>query len=383
MSVQQEIEQTQKALDNGALVEGAADHVAKGDELHPVKVDPMAGRKAMFKKADALRNLQTMEGAPNVDPERIAALQAEARGETVTPDTSAPAAKVAPTAGQRRDEYVTIPVEGGSIRVSQTDVDREGSVDAYLRRRQNDEVVAQDKIAIARLQQELAESNRLREELTQAQRLAGQDDPAKRSAAPADRDSQGSGASEAELAELASKLAKQIYSGDENDAEAAILEILRRSRGETLGADDIERRVRAAVAKSTPPSATTTVVPVNPRLQAINAQIDDMAIREYPDICKNEVARTATFAYFKELVNLPENRDRRAVDVARDACDWGTTKFLGDPRSKIIEQKRGLPSSNTASGAATTSTEEEVMSPAQAVAMLQAHRNFGRRIHNP
>lgn len=381
MSVQQEIQQTQAALDKGALTEGAADHVAKGDEPTPVRVDPMAARKAMFKKADALRNLQTLEGESAPDADRIARLQAEARGDdpgSVTPDPE-PAPAIT---GQSQNKYVTITAEGGQISVSQADIDREGSVEAYLARRQLDEAQTQDKLAIAKLQEQLAESNRLREELQQAA-LAGQDDPAARSAAPADRSHHDSGASEAELSGLAAKLAKQIYSGDENDAEAAILEILRRAKGETLTPDDIERRVRAIVAKSTPSNPVAPVVPVNPRLQAINAQIDAMAIREYPDLCKNEIARTATFAYFKQLVALPENHDRRVVDIARDACDWGKTKFFGDPRSKIVEQKRGLPSSITASGATTTSPENEAMTPAQAVAMQQAHRNFGRRIHNP
>jgi hypothetical protein len=384
-NLQQDINKTQAELDRGALVEGAAAVVPKGDEAAPIKVDPMAARKAMFKRADALRGLESAEGRTDADPELIARLQAEARGEDYQPDTTGNATAVArdtPPTGQDRTKYVKIAVQGGEIQVSQADIDREGGIDSYLRQRQMDEAMAQSRIEIANLQRELAESNRLREEQKQA-RLAGQDDPANRSAHPADRDPPGSGASEQELAGLAAQLAKQIYSGDENDAQAAILEILRRSRGETLSADDIEHRVRAAVAETTRATipAATTVVPVNPRLQAINAQIDDMAIREYPDLCKNEIARTATFAYFKELVNLPENRDRRAVDVARDACDWGKAKFFGEPRSQIIERKRGLPSSVTASGATTTTTEDEAITPSQAVAMQQAHRNFGRRIH--
>jgi hypothetical protein len=382
-NLQQEINNTQAALDSGALTEGAAAVVPKGDEIVPIKVDPAAARKAMFKKADALRGLDSAAGSSDVDPQIIARLQAEARGEEYVPEGGArPAAenRHTPPTGQRTNEYVTIPVEGGEIRVSKTDIDREGSVESYLRRREVDEAMAQDKIAIANLQRELAESNRLREQLQS--RTAGQDDPANRSAAPADRNLTGSGASENELAGLAERLAKQIYSGDENDARAAILEILQRDRSNTLSATEIERQVREAVTRSAtnPTPATTTVVPVNPRLQAINAQIDAMAIKEYPEVCQNDIARNATFAYFKELVNLPENRDRRAVDVARDACDWGRSKFFGDPRSKIVEQKRGLPSSVTASGASTATTEETTMTPSQVVEMMQQHRNYGRRI---
>jgi hypothetical protein len=380
-SVKQDIQTTQAALDRGDLTNGASAVVPKGDELHPVKIDPFAARKGMFIKADKIRERETAQGQAENDPERIARMEAEARGETYTAPTAptSPGTPTTPT-GQAVASYVNIPVAGGEIRVSQADIDREGGVEGYLRRREQDEGMAQDKITINRLQRELADSVRVREELRQA-KPAGQADPATRSAAPADRNLPGSGASEQELTGLATRLAKQIYSGDENDAQAAILEILRRAKGETLSAEDIETRVRAAVAKAAPVATTPTSIPVNPRIQAINAQIDTMALREYPDICKNEVARVATFEYFKQLVALPENRDRRAVDVARDACDWGKQQFFGGPRGNIVEQKRGLPSSVTASGAIQTTTDDEAMSNAQAVAMMQSHRNFGRRLN--
>lgn len=381
MTIEQDLHK-QADKEKSDLNAGVAAVVPRGDEAHPLKIDPMAARKAMFKKADALREREQANG-DGADPAVVAALEAEARGESPGSPIASAASTTPPAAdaGQAPAKYVSIPVEGGEIKVSQVDIDREGSVELYLRRRQLDEAAAQDKIEIARLQRDLAESNRLREE-SQRARPAGQDDPANRSTSPVDRNPNGSGASEQELAVLAERLATQIYSGDQNDAKAAILEILQRDRGNTLSAEDIERQVRNAVAKTAPTTtATTTVVPSNPRLEAINAQINAMAAQEYADVCGNEIARNATFAYFKQLVNLPENRDRRAVDVARDACDWGRSKFIGDPRSKIVEQKRGLPSSTTASGATqTTPGEEAPLTPAQVVEMQRNHRNFGRRI---
>jgi hypothetical protein len=353
---------------------GVATHVPRGDEVAREKIDPMAARKAMFKKADSLRETEVANGM-GADPERVAALQAEARGEVVASGAPTPAATPAgaPT-GQPTNAYVTIPVAGGEI-------DREGGVDAYLRRREADEASTKDRIEITRLSRELADSRRQIEEHQQA-RPAGQADPAVSPADPAGR-SNSSGASDTELAELATQLAKQIYSGDENDAKSAILEILRRSKGETLSAQDIEARIKSAVASQNRPATTAqTEAPVNPRIQAINDQINDMARREYADICNSDVARTASWSYFLELVKLPENRDRRAVDVARDACDWARRKFLADPNSKVVEQKRGLPSHVTASGATFATTEEEALTPAQVVAMQQSHRNFGRRIQN-
>jgi hypothetical protein len=364
------------------LNKGVAEAVSRGDEAAPVRIDPMAARKAMFKKADALRNIEQANAKGDADPALIAALEAEARGEgaATQPDQApTPPAKERAT-GQSQNEYVTITSEGGPISVAKADIDREGSVDLYLRRRQMDEAAAQDKIEIARLQRELADAKRLREPRQPS--AADQDDPATIPARTTGR-SHGSGASEQELAELASRLAQQIYSGDENDATTAILQILQRSQGRSLSAEDIERQVLSAVERvSTTPATPTATVPTNPRLEAINAQINAMSLSEYADVCANDIARNATFAYFKELIAKPENRDRRAVDVARDACDWGRAKFIGDPRSKVLERKRGLPSSTTASGATQTTTEDEQLTPAQVVEMMQNHRNFGRRIHN-
>lgn len=374
----------QKAADahKADLNHGVAAVVPRGDEAAPVKVDPFEARKAMFKKADALREIEQANADGHTDPERIAALQAEARGEDVSaqPGTAPTPPVNKPDTGQSQNEYVTITAEGGPITVAKTDIDREGSVEMYLRRRQMDEVAAQDKIEIARLKRELEEARRLRE--PQQPSAADQDDPATIPARTTGR-SNSSGASEQELAELAGRLAQQIYSGDENDATTAILQILQRSQGRSLSADDIERQVRSAVERVAAPAATTTAtVPPNPRLEAINAQINAMSLAEYADVCNNDIARNATFAYFKELIAKPENRDRRAVDVARDACDWGRAKFIGDPRSNVLERKRGLPSSTIASGATQTTTEDEPLTPTQVVEMMKSHRNFGRRIHN-
>lgn len=378
MTTDREIHKAADA-DKSNLDIGVADAVARGDESTPVKVDPMAARKAMFRKADALREIEQANSAGNADPDRIAALQAEARGETVVRPRDEPK-KEEPVTGHSQNEYVTITTEGGAISVSKADIDREGSVDLYLRRRQMDEAAAQDKVEIARLRHELEESTRLRG--TQQAKPADQDDPANSPARTTGR-SDSSGASEQELAELAGDLAQRIYSGDENDAKAAILQILQRSQGRSLSAEDIERQVRSAVDQVSKATTTPTApAPVNPRLEAINAQINAMSLSEYPDVCSNDIARNATFAYFKELIAKPENKDRRAVDVARDACDWGRGKFIGDPRAKVLESKRGLPSSVTASGAQQPSTEDEAMTPTQVVEMMRDHRNFGRRIQS-
>lgn len=365
-----------------------AERVPRGDEKSPPpRVDPNALRKAMYKMSnEGYENLGDArdDASGALTPEQVAAAEAEASGR------GAPAVvKVASTdAGQAAPKYVTIQAEGGTIQVAQSDVDREGSVELYLRRRAIDDAIANDKATIARLQAELAESRRVRQEQLQAQ-PAGQAGPASGSARPAERSLPGSGASDEEMGDLASRLAQKIYSGDEAEARGAILEILKRSsaRGEVLSAADIESRVHAAVAQAqhaSPPAATTaqpSVATVNPRFEAINAQINEMAAREYEDVCKDDVARTATFSYFQKLIQLPENRDRRAVDVARDACEWGRTKFTANPRGRIVEQKRGLQSATGASGATQTAADDAEPTPSSIVEQMREFRNFGRKAH--
>lgn len=364
------------------LNSGVADRVPRGDEANPLKVDPFAARKAMFQKADKLRGgIDTTGG--DVDPELVAQMEAEARGEVLDPNTR----KTQPISNndthqtiplQVDGEYVTIPVEGGQpIKVAKRDVDRAGGVPNYLLRRSLDEEKAQ-------LARDRAETQRLRTSLAESQRppAASQDGSAHGTGQPPVQDRNGPGATGAvELKDKARRLARQIYSGDEGDAEKAILEILTTSqdRGETLTEGQIRDRVDATRTTQATPQPKPVVT--NPSVDAINRSIDEMAIAEYNDICSDEPARAATFAKFVQLVKLPENRDRRAVDVARDACEWGRKTLLADPRQHVVEAKRGLPSSTTASSVPNQESDDNraPLTPAEIIAQQQQHRQFGRR----
>lgn len=370
------------------LNQNVADHVSDGSETSPPeRVDPMAARKAMFKKADALRESSGTTSPVTVPTEQVEAMQREAAGQTPGTPVEAQPASVpeTPEGGvkppvQNSHEYVTLEVEGRTIQVTKADIDRQGGVDGYLRNRRQAEDFARDRATLAETQRQLDETRRLLKESKQAT-PAGHDGPANSSAAPAER-GESSGTTEQDTERLAQELAQQIYSGDRDDVQAAILKILQRSKGQTLSVEEVAARVRSAlpVQPAAVPATVTPQPPVNPRVAAINQQINDMARSDYADVVGSEVARTATFAYFKELVSKPENKDRLAVDVARDACDWGREKFFGNPREKIVEQKRGLPSSTVAGGANQGSAESEALTPSQVVAMQSDFRNFGRRI---
>jgi hypothetical protein len=238
------------------------------------------------------------------------------------------------------------------------------------------------------MQAQLDQMRRLQQELQQgAGHPAGQgNDPANRAADPAAQHRNDAGNTGEEDERLAERLADQIYSGDRDDAVKGIRDLLRlsRSKGETPDVAEIVKQVRAELAGSTPnaegkhPQASTEKR-VDPMVERVNREINAMALADFPELMQLPAARAATYERFLELVKLPENANRLALDVARDALEEMEPKFI-NRRQTVVDRKRGLQADSAASAAQTGHPESSTPSdPSAVVGQIAAARKFGRR----
>lgn len=375
--------------------------VPKGDDIPGrVPLDPFASRMAMFKKADAVRDAEAAQGGSLSEAQQALADQMAAEAGDVPHERTEATERTLhlrkkPGTSQSADERVSLTYNGTAISVAKADIDRAGSAENYLRNRQMDE----QQLALARQQEELAKrekdledrlaaTQRVREDNRQGENLAGHGTgPAIRTDDPSGQRRNDAGTQGVDDEALAEELGLQIYAGSPEEASKAVLRILQltRSRGETVNEEAIVKRVRAELAGQSEgdgkgnPTASTAPVAISPAMALMNKRINDMAANEFGELMKNDEARAAAFARFKKLVALPENRDRLAVDIARDACEQ-IEPLYANPRERVIERKRELPIQTPASGATHASADDEaVPSNSEFIAMQAARRNFGRR----
>lgn len=387
------------------LKEGANVRVPTGDEAAPPeRVDPFAARKAMFAKADGIRDEQAAQGG-TVQDARLEAMAKEAgidldairRGHSGAPAPTSPTApanvnegktpaSASTSTSQTSDGYVTVRLDGAEIKVAQRDIDRAGGVEQYIARREQDQRFDALARQNADLQRQVEEMRRLQQDLQQgAGHSAGQGtDPANRAADPAAQSRNEAGNTGVEDEKLVERLADQIYSGDRDDAVKGIRDLLRlaRAKGEAPNVDEIVAKVKAAMAGSTPQAeGTTPTTPqrkVDPMVERVNREINAMALAEFPDLMQLPEARAATYERFLHLVKLPENANRLALDVARDALEEMEPKFI-NRRQAVVDRKRGLPTDSAASAATTGTPEVTVPDASSIVEQMAAARRFGRR----
>lgn len=352
------------------LKAGAHVKVPTGDEAAPgERPDPFAARKAMFQQADALRDAQAAQGGTIQDAALAQAakdagvdLDALRRGHTDVGANEAPAEPVvdrtlhlnktkteqaaSTDASQSADARVTVTVNGAQIEVAKRDVDRAGGAALYARTRELEAERERLALQSATLQQELEAARKLREELQQAATSsAGQgDDPANRAADPAAQRRNDAGNTGVDRQQLRKRIAAQIYSGDQDEAEKGIDELIRL-------VDERTKQARTeTVVTPVAEGSQQTKPPINPHVELVNKAINAMSLAEFPDLMKNQAGKAAAYQRFLELVKAPENANRLAVDVARDACEEMEAKFV-NTRAAVVERKRGLQNPSAASGA--------------------------------
>lgn len=399
MSANMTDSQLQKTIEAAKtdLNQGVAHSVPTGQEaMPPMKQDPIALRKAMFKKADEQRAMES--GVPVDATAQDQIDHMSARPQDANPgDTQNIRQRLNQEQRQVQqpdiqqvqqvdpNEIVPLQVGNTTIKVTRADIERAGGADLYLRRRQMDDEALEmhkerQKLEAARqeFERRLAESQKWSNR-TGVEPVPGQgQDPANLVADPATTVTPG--ARGVDIDSLSQEIAEQLYSGDSESAAKSVKRILSyaMARGDTLSVDEIAAKVKAQI--ETKPSASAPAAPpVNPVIEAVNAQLNSMAQAEFPDLLKDDVARSAAWAKFQGMVKLPENADRRAVDVARDACQWAEDT-LRNPRGKVIEQKRGLqPTNAAATVGAMVDAEPDRQTASDAVSTIASFRQFGRR----
>lgn len=396
--------ETDKALEKQAIAakrdlkNGAHVKVPDGSESGPgERLDPFAARKAMFAQADTIRDAQAAEGGSVQDAALaqaakdagidLDALRAGHQSPPVGADRTlhlnkpqTQPASVTP-ASQSADAYVTLNVNGADIRVAKRDVERAGGAELYARRRELDAEADRLATQSAQLANELAAAKALREQLQQgATHPAGQGaDPANRAASPAAQDRTDPGTTGVEDDKLAERLADQIYSGDQVEAAKGVRELIRlaRARGDQIDTRAIVEQVRTEMGAPPKAEGTTPQRKTDPVVERVNREINAMSLTEFPDLMKDQAGRAAAYQRFLELVKHPDNANRLAVDVAREACEEIEPRFVNS-RAQIVERKRGLPPSSAASGATREDAEVE-QDASSVVEQMAAQRRFGRR----
>ncbi len=375
------------------LTQGADTHVPTGSESSPPpRVDPFDARKALFAKSQARHDADSaVTRAENPGIEDLAArMEAESRGQEYVPGV-APAADAHPVAKPAESEYVQVQYQGRTVQVARSDIQRAGSEDLYLRRREMADQAAALAVEAAEMNRRKAEldaeKQRLAELREEQQRLtaAGQDGPATRpgyATGTADPATGPAGNQGADLSERAKQLAAMIYSGDPQDAEKAVLEILQSASrsGQSIDPEQVADLAVARLNARPQPGGTNGQTPpapvVDPVWQRTVEEVNRVTAQHYADVVNDPIKVQEAFAELQRLSALPQNRDRLVVDIALDACEAIRNK-TNPPRAAVVDAKRGLPPTPSAGGAAPAAAEASIPSDKEYVQLL-AERRRGR-----
>lgn len=401
--------------DNGGVT------VPKGDEkLPPGSRDFANDRKAIFDRANAQRAKQIEASSTNngevADYETALAQEQQVRAEAAAsgrdPDTAhrefvarghqpadgtvRPAGTKAPASTDQggtttsQNDYATLTFNGRQITVSRRDIDAAGGEGNYLRARELEDregSLAEQTAQMLQRQQALdaaEESLRRRQaEPVQPATAVGQGAPA---TVPVS--TQGPGASSAASAEdinaEAERLTNLMFSGDPADARKALATVLTeaRSNRQTYTADQLAQlaadklRVQSTVRTDTQPRTEGAKPSVDPRWEKQRQAINAMGAAEFPDVVSDPQAAQRVIARQQQMYADPRNKDRRAIDIAREACEVERQSIQ---RAKRIEVKQGLPQAPSAGGAAQADEPEKIATGSAYVDMLRDRRNFGIR----
>ena len=400
------------------LNDGTDTFVPKGDELSPPpKADPFSARKAIFARSNRRTQTETETTAANngeVDELTKAmseemAVRAEAEAAGLDPDEAhrrfianghqRPAGTKQPTGTQpsqppvaSAEQYATLTYQGRQITVSQRDVDAAGGPASYLRTRQLDEQegnlaaqAAEMQARQAEIQRAEADLNRRREEQAQREAAVGQGAPAN---VPGSTPGQGvSPAASAESIHTRAKgLVEKMFSGDPADAEAALSEVLTEiaqlgrgiptaEQAAQLAADKL-RATHPELTQPKPQTETARPTVIDPRWERQRLAINAMAENEFPDVAHDLEATGRVRDRIQQMYKDPRNRDRLAIDVAREACQLEQQAMQRNTR---IEMKQGLPGAPSAGGAAPAPEQDQPATGSNYVKLLQSRRPGANR----
>lgn len=391
------------------LKDGTDTVVPTGQETTPTAGgrDYANDRKAIFERLKNKREAENAEDtassqdteayAQAMSDEMAVRLEAEAAGQNpdeahrrfVAGGHKKPEQAPAQPAVATESTYATLDYQGRQISVAQRDIDAQGGAQAYLRARELDDAAARLAVQAAEMANRQAvldaaeaDLNRRREEATQPSAGAHE--------APANAlvSTQGQGENPAASAEErdaeAERLTNLMFSGDPADAKRAIAEVLATARSSRITQMSAEQLAELAAKKlrETHPEVTKprTEEPRQPVVDPIWEQqklaINAMGMREYPELATDAAAAARVRDRIQKAYADPRNKDRRVIDVAREACEVEKQEML---RLTRVEIKQGLPSAPSAGGAAPPPEEEKPKTGSAYVEFLQKRRDFSTK----
>jgi hypothetical protein len=385
--------------------------VPRGDEAYPGgKRDAASDRKAIYERTRQKRAAEETETSTNngevesyqqaMSDEMAVRLEAESRGENPDeahrkfvanghkrPGDTQQAGAQRPVA-QTEPTYATIAYQGRQISVSSRDIEAAGGEANYLRARELED-------ASGRLAAQAAEMTNRRAALDAAEadlnrrREEAERSPTGAQGAPAivPVSTQGQGSDPAASAESvqqeAERLTNLMFSGDPADATKALAEVLTAARSSrmTMTAEQLAelaaKKLREQFPEATQPRTETPRTPVvDPIWEQQRIAINEMGAREYPELSKDPSAAARVRDRIQQSYADPRNKDRRAIDVAREACEIEKQEMLRQTR---VEVKQGLPSAPSAGGAAPPPTEDKPATGSDYVALLRSRRDFSTK----
>lgn len=375
------------------LTQGTDTVVPQGDEpTPPAKVDPFAARKALFAKSGAQRAAEIERlraDNPAVD-DSVRNIEQATRNEP--PITTAPPSKTEPVL-QQGNEPVTITYEGRSVKVARSDIERAGGEEMYIRARRADDreaaLAVQEAEAAERraeLERQIEQREAQRREEEARRQAAGQDGHADGSPARSGERDAGAtpdpGEHAVDLRAQATEMVEKIYSGQPQEAAEAIEAILNRieSSRSRVTAEEVARRAIEQMRQQQPQQPVETPVTTqpkpDPRWEVQRAAINAMAERDFPNIAHDPSLATLARNEIQRLCALPENRDRRAIDVAAEACEAVSRRSNTDARTQVRAMKQGLPTIPSAGGTAPTVVDKPPLTGSAYVEMLAKRRRF-------
>jgi hypothetical protein len=394
---------SEAARNKADLTQGTNTVVSDGKDGGQGPRPPFAdARKALYEKSARVRDTQTQAdvAADPILAAQVRAMEQEAAGGQPPAPSPTPAANGAPSpaptpSSQEDDTYVSLTYNGRTISVAQSDLTDAGGPEMYLRRRALDDRAAD----LAKLGQSMAdqkkaldtETEQLNRRRADTERLpaAGQGSPAPSPTGTVGQPPEaGAASAEEQLQREAERLTSMLFTGDQTDATKAIAQIIRSAQaggGRMPSADEVAeiaaRKLQASAPRTEARAPTPAPAP-DPAWEETRKRINAMCERDFPEINASTEATTAARDELIRLSKLPQNKDRDAVDIARQACRLVKQKMgLDHPyRQEAATLKQGLPPSTSAGGSAPTeSGEPAALSNADYVAMLQQRRRFGVR----
>ena len=262
------------------------------------------------------------------------------------------------------EEFVTVTVNGQEQSVPKWEVDADGGVEAYQKRR----------AATQKLQDAVERSNAI---LTESAELA-QHHPSPR---PGEAGPSSDALTEADTDKLIDDAVDKLYEGDTEAAKEA----LRQAMNKTVAP---EEPAPASPTYSKPPALAQAEQELHDEHDAQIAAANQLARDEFSDILDDDALNEIMFDRFRVEYSKPENAGRTIPALVRESGMWlrnklGQQVILADPQvekqvaAKKV-RKRRMPAETTATGKRGSGTPppQKPLSGSQVVARMR--KSFGQ-----